>query len=114
MDKRKKVLKDMGAVSHTDHIEKKYGKKGSEKREKFENELQLEIIGETLKKIRKEQNVTQSQLAKLMGSDKTYISRIENNVKTQRIDTIVRFLMGLESKLTLKINTPRGEYQMEL
>ncbi|PIX14895.1 MAG: transcriptional regulator, partial [Flavobacteriaceae bacterium CG_4_8_14_3_um_filter_31_8] len=54
------------------------GKKGTEKREEFDNELRLDLIGYEIKKARKERNLTQQQLGELVGVKKAQISKIEN------------------------------------
>ncbi len=46
--------------------EKYIGKKGSDKREKFEQELKIELLGEAIRQARKERNLTQEQLGKLV------------------------------------------------
>ena len=43
------------------------GKKGTANRDAFENELKIDLIGQTIKQIRKERNLTQEQLGKLVG-----------------------------------------------
>ena len=57
------------------------GEKGSKERELFEFELKTDILGEMIKRIRKEKNMTQDELGKLIGVQKAQISKIENNTK---------------------------------
>ncbi len=46
-----------------DEVKDKYlGKRGTEKRENYENELRLDLIGQAIKQARKERNLTQGQL----------------------------------------------------
>lgn len=52
---------------------KHLGKKGTPKRDAFENELRLELLGQTIKKVRKERNLTQEQLGELVGVKKAQI-----------------------------------------
>ena len=106
MKKQKKaVLKPL--TTSLEALEDSYfGKRGTPKRDEYDTELKLEIIGEFLKQIREEKHITQSQLAKKIHMDKTYISKIENNLKTQRLDTLVKFLKALNATLT--INIPSG------
>ena len=54
------------------------GKKGTPNREQFEFELKLDILGDMIKKARKEKKLTQEQLGKLVGVQKAQISKIEN------------------------------------
>jgi len=52
------------------------GQIGNSKRDLFEYELQMDLIGEAIKTTRKERNLTQEQLGKLIGVQKAQISRI--------------------------------------
>ena len=56
----------------------KYGKIGEKKRDEFEEQSQYYVISEMLKESRKGANMTQEQLAKKVGTKKSYISRLEN------------------------------------
>ena len=58
--------------------DKHIGKKGTVKREIFENELRLDLLGEAIKQARKERHLTQEELGKLVGVKKAQISKIEN------------------------------------
>jgi len=60
-----------------DEITDKFiGKKGTLKRDAFENELRLELIGDAIRKARKERNLTQEELGQLVGVKKAQISKI--------------------------------------
>lgn len=71
-------------------IDKHIGEVGTEKRDAFEEELRLDILGQTIKRIRKERNMTQEQLGQLVGVKKAQISKIENNLTDARFETIKR------------------------
>ena len=94
--------------------EKYFGKKETGKRQTYESEVNIEIIGELLKQMREKNHLTQSQLARKLHMDKTYVSKIENNVKTQRLDTLVRILNVLHAHLTISIPSKNGFTQIEL
>lgn len=79
------------------------GEKGTPKREEFEFELKLELLGETIKKIRKEQHMTQEELGKLIGVQKSQISKIENNTKDVRFSTIFKVFEALKAKVKMRI-----------
>lgn len=64
-------------------IDKHIGIRGSERREAFENELRIDLLGQAIKQARQEQNLTQEQLGELVGVQKAQISKIENSVKMQ-------------------------------
>ena len=91
-------------TSFRDHLDKQYGKKGTEKREIYEQEFEAFKLGVMLQKLRKEKGLTQEQLAERCGTTKTYISRIENNVKEVRFSTLQKIVeLGLGGKLELAI-----------
>ncbi len=79
------------------------GKRGTEKREKYEHELRLDLIGEAIKRARKERNLTQEQLGKLVGVQKAQISKIENNLTDARFDTILKVFKALNAKINFNV-----------
>ncbi|MDR3132479.1 MAG: helix-turn-helix domain-containing protein [Prevotellaceae bacterium] len=85
-------------------IEEQYGKRGSSKREKFENEYEEFKLGVLLQQSRLEKGLTQEQLAEKVGTNKGYISKVENNIKDVRLSTLQRIVeTGLGGKLELAI-----------
>ena len=60
---------------------KHLGKIGTAKRDKYEYELRLDLLGEMIKQTRKERHLTQSELGEMIGVQKSQISRIERNAK---------------------------------
>ena len=85
------------------YAEKYLGKKGTDKREKYENELKLDLIGEAIKTARKERNLTQEQLGKLVGVQKAQISKIENNLTDARFETILKVFKALNAKINFNV-----------
>ena len=79
------------------------GKKGTPDRDKFEFELKMDLIGEMIRETRKEMNLTQEQLGKLVGVQKAQISKIENNTKDVRFSTIMKVFEALKAKVKLTI-----------
>ncbi|MBW8050692.1 MAG: helix-turn-helix transcriptional regulator [Cytophagales bacterium] len=92
-------------TSFADHLDKQYGKRGTVKREKFEEGFEAFKLGVILQELRKGQNLTQEQLAKKCGTTKTYISRIENDASDIRLSTIMRIIReGLGGHLRLSVD----------
>jgi DNA-binding XRE family transcriptional regulator len=86
-------------------LDSKYGKIGTNKRDKFEKKAKYFIISEMLKDARTKAKLTQEQLAKKIGTKKTYISRLENGNCDIRLSTLYRiFEDGLGKKISLKIS----------
>jgi ribosome-binding protein aMBF1 (putative translation factor) len=65
-------------IKAKDIIEKRYGKEGSESREQFREQAFSYYFGEIIKSRRKELNLSQNELAEMIGKKRPYISRIEN------------------------------------
>jgi HTH-type transcriptional regulator/antitoxin HipB len=79
------------------------GKRGTIKREKYEQELQMELLGDMIKHVRLERNLTQDQLGKLIGVQKAQISKLENNATNVTMDTILRVFTALKAKISFHI-----------
>jgi len=85
-------------------VEEQYGKRETSKREKFEKGYENFKIGVLIQQARLERGLTQDQLAMLCGTNKGYISKIENDVKEVRLSTLQRIVeIGLGGKLNLSI-----------
>lgn len=81
-----------------------YGKRGSAKRDKLESGYEAFKIGVLIHDARIEKGLTQEELAQKCGTTKSYISRIENNLKEVRISTLQKIIeMGFGGKLELSI-----------
>jgi DNA-binding XRE family transcriptional regulator len=93
----------MKTYSFDEAKDKYLGKKGTEKREKYEYELRLELIAEAIKTARKERNLTQEQLGKLVGVQKAQISKLENNLTDARFETILKVFKALQVKVNFSI-----------
>lgn len=83
--------------------DKHVGKKGTARREKFESELQLELLGEAIKKAREERHLTQEELGKLVGVQKAQISRIEHSFTNARLNTIMKVFKALNAKVNFNV-----------
>jgi len=96
-----------------DQVENKYiGKRGTRKREKFEQELKLELLGQAIKEARKKRNLTQEQLGKLVGVQKAQISKIENNLTDARFETILKVFRALNAKINFNVELLNQEMKI--
>jgi DNA-binding XRE family transcriptional regulator len=89
-----------------DILDKKYGKRGVEKREKWEQEFEAFRLGVLIEEARKKLGMTQEELAEKCGTNKSYISRIENNASDIRLSTLMKIIqqgLGGHLKLTLQL-----------
>ena len=93
-----------------DELTDKYiGKKGTNRREEFENELRLDLLGQTIKKVRLERNMTQEQLGELVGVKKAQISKIENSLTDARFETILKVFKALDAKINFSVKLSNGK-----
>jgi HTH-type transcriptional regulator / antitoxin HipB len=89
-----------------DILDAKYGKKGMPKRDKWEQEFETFKLGILIEEARKKLNMTQEELAEKCGTNKAYISRIENNASDIRLSTLMRIIqqgLGGQLKITLEL-----------
>ena len=96
--------KNKNLISLDEYIEDKYGKKGTPKREKFERGFELFKIGFLLEEARNSRGMTQEELAAKCGTNKSYISRIENDASDIKLSTLIKIIrdgLGGELKLVL-------------
>ena len=96
-------------VSVDTMIDKHIGKPGTERREAFENELRIDLLGQAIKQARQERNLTQEQLGNLVGVQKAQISKIENSVKNARFETILKVFDALGAKVNFNVELNNKE-----
>ena len=81
-----------------------YGRRGTPKREAFEVGYERFKVGAMLHEARLEKGLTQAELAQRVGTTKSYISRLENDIKEVRISTLQKIIeVGLGGRLELSI-----------
>ena len=96
-----------------EEVKDKYiGKEGTTERYQYENELRLDLIGDAIKTARKERKLTQSQLGELVGVKKAQISKIENNLKDARFETILKVFKALNAKVSFNVELENKELDL--
>jgi len=90
-------------VSLDTMIDKHIGLRGTPRREAFENELRIDLLGEAIKQARLERHLTQQQLGDLVGVQKAQISKVENSIKNTRFDTILKVFNALRTKVSFQV-----------
>ncbi len=88
--------------------DKLIGKVGTPSRDKFEYDLQMDLIGQAIKQTRQERHLTQEELGKLVGVQKAQISRLENNASNVTIDTLMKVFAALKAKVKLQVELPNA------
>ena len=84
--------------------DKNYGKRGTKERDELEAGYEAFKIGALIHDTRIEMGMTQQQLAEKVGTTKSYISKIENNLKEARISTLQKIIeLGFGGRLELNV-----------
>lgn len=97
--KKKSTLKSLDRL-----VDEQYGMRGMPKRERFEKGYHEFRLGAMIQEARLGKGLTQEELAERCGTNKAYISKIENNVKDVRLSTLQKIIeVGLGGKLQLSI-----------
>ena len=87
-----------------EHLDRKYGEKGSKSRDVFNEKAQAYMIAEMLKSARKEAHLTQQELADKLKVKRTYISKIERAISDMRLSTLKKIVEeGLGGKLHINV-----------
>jgi len=97
-------MKNHNVTTLDEFKDKNYGKPGTLNRDKFEAGFENFRIGALIHVARIEKGMTQEELAMKIGTTKSYISKIENNLKETRISTLQRIVeVGFGGHLELSI-----------
>jgi len=89
------------SVNVKELLDKKFGKKGTESRDRFNGEAFSYYFGEIIKNRRKELKISQEELAKSIGKKRPYISRIENGEDIRLSNfALIANALNLSIKLT--------------
>jgi HTH-type transcriptional regulator/antitoxin HipB len=104
--------KKLKTVSLDTMIDKHVGKVGTFERDRFEQELRLELLGHAIKEARLHHNLTQEQLGKLVGVQKAQISKLENNFTNARFDTVLKVFNALHAKVNFRVELPKKKLKI--
>jgi DNA-binding XRE family transcriptional regulator len=97
-------MKKKNLTSLNEFIDKEVGVRGSKKREKFEAGYEAFKLGVLIQQARQKKGMTQEQVAELSGTNKSYISKLEKDLKDVRFSTLQRIISeGLGGQLKVSI-----------
>jgi HTH-type transcriptional regulator/antitoxin HipB len=98
------IMKKKSVTTLSEFIDKKVGKKGTKKRDEFESDYEAFRLGVLIQQARQEKGLTQEQVAELSGTNKSYISKLEKDLKDVRFSTLQRIITeGLGGHLEISI-----------
>jgi len=92
--------------------DKHLGKIGTPQRDKYEFDLKIEVLGEMIKSVRKERHLTQEQLGKLVGVQKSQISKLERNTRNVTIETILKVFNAMKTNIKFSIEMNDGKFEV--
>ena len=81
-------------------MDEKFGKVGTPEREKFREEAYNFCVGQMISEVRKQEKITQVELANRIGSSKSYISQIENG----RVEPSASLFFKIMNALGMKVD----------
>ncbi|GHT36078.1 transcriptional regulator [Bacteroidia bacterium] len=86
-------------------LDAKFGKEGTNERIEAEEKAFAFYTGKVIEDARKNAHLTQAELGKRIGSDRSYISRIENGLIEPKVSTFYRIInaMGMDIQLSMPI-----------
>jgi len=100
------MKKNPNLTSLSELIEKEYGERGTPKREEYERGFEEFKLGYLIQEARKKKGLTQQELADKCGTNKAYISRVENDIKDVRLSTLRKIIesgLGGQMELAIKL-----------
>ncbi len=103
---------EMKSYSLAEMKDKYIGKPGTEDRDQYEYELRMDVLGKMIKTARQERNLTQEQLGKLVGVQKSQISKLESNTNSATIDTILKVFKALKADIHFNVTLEKHYVQL--
>lgn len=103
---------EMKSYSLAEMKDRYIGKQGTEDRDQYEYELRMDVLGRMIKTARKERNLTQEQLGKLVGVQKSQISKLESNTNSATIDTILKVFKALNADIHFNVTLEKNYVQL--
>lgn len=106
------VKKEIKSYSLADMKDKYIGKIGTKERDEYEYELRMDVLGRMIKTARQHRHLTQEELGKLIGVQKSQISKLENSANSATIDTVLKVFKALKADINFKIKLQEDYIQI--
>lgn len=92
--------------------DKYIGKTGEKRRDEYEYELSMDVLGRMIKTTRQERNLTQEQLGQMVGVQKSQISKLESSTNSATIDTILKVFKALKAEIHFNVTPAKQHVQL--
>jgi len=97
-------MKKKNLTNLKEFVDQEIGSKGTKKRDNFDTGYEAFRLGVLIQQARQEKGLTQEQVAELSGTNKSYISKLEKDLKDVRFSTLQRIISeGLGGHLEISI-----------
>ena len=103
---------EIKSYSLTEMKDKYIGNLGTADRDQYEYELRMDVLGKMIKTARQERSLTQEQLGKLVGVQKSQISKLESNTNSATIDTILKVFKALKADIHFNVTLENNYVQL--
>lgn len=104
--------KEIKSYSLAEMKDKYIGRIGNVTRDKYEYKLRMDVLGKMIKTARQERNLTQEQLGKLVGVQKSQISKLESSTNSATIDTILKVFKALKADIHFNVTLEKQYVQL--
>lgn len=101
--KFKMATEEMKTHSLAEMKDQFIGKVGTKERDEYEYELRMEVVGKMIRAARKERDLTQEELGKLVGVKKAQISKLESSANSATIDTVLKVFKALKAEISFNV-----------
>ncbi len=105
--------KEFKTYSLAEMKDKYIGQIGTPERDQYEYELRMDVLGRMIKSARKERNLTQEELGKLVGVQKSQISKLESSTNSATIDTILKVFKALKAEISFSVKLENHYIQLK-
>ncbi|MEJ5053040.1 helix-turn-helix domain-containing protein [Sphingobacterium sp. MYb382] len=108
----KKVKGKQGSVTNLTSLaslkNELIGSIGTERRDRYENELKIEVLQELMREIRKKRKLSQEELGNIVGVKRAQISKIESGYSNISLNTIAKIFAALDAKIKISVELEEG------
>lgn len=85
-------------------IDERFGKEGTVTRAEAEEKAYAFYTGKIIEDARKKAKITQAELARRIGSDRSYISRVESGQTEPKVSTFYRIMNALGCRIEFSMS----------
>ncbi len=85
-------------------LDAKFGKEGTPERIEAEEKAFAFYTGKVIEDARKQAHISQAELARRIGSDRAYVSRIESGKIEPKVSTFYRIINAIGMKINLSFS----------